>query len=466
MQRFASLVAFFYLLSLVAYIKFRLTAEDIEQRAKGIVLFYIISFFSAILAMKTKENAFTLPIVITLYEFCFFSVPLPRASASPHLRVTLSKRLLYLVPILLTLAIVPLTLMVQGGAHALDPRALDQKVFSRQDYFFTQFRVIVTYLRLLFLPVNQNFDYDYPVFKSFFDPQIILSFLFLSALFGLGVYLVKQAKVEEEVEEEVKENKTLPIPQPAFRLMGFGILWFFITLSVESSIIPLWMLINEYRMYLPSVGAIICIVTGAFLLKEKLLSPKAGSIIVAMLVLSVSILSVATYLRNDLWTDKVKLWEDTAKKSPGNARVLGNLGYAYQSLNMPDKAMEQYLVAIKINPDFAQTHYNLAIVYRILNMPDKAMEQYLIAIKVKPDYAEAYNNLGGIYQDFNMPDRAVEQYLLAVKVKPDFAEAYFNLGLLYFNMGQLENARRELISGLNIKPDDQKAQQLLQMISL
>ena len=64
-----------------------------------------------------------------------------------------------------------------------------------------------------------------------------------------------------------------------------------------------------------------------------------------------------------------------------------------------------------------------------------------------------------------MPDKALEQYLLAVKVKPDFAEAYFNLGLLYFNMGQLENARRELITTLNIKPHDQKAQQLLQIIS-
>ena len=35
------------------------------------------------------------------------------------------------------------------------------------------------------------------------------------------------------------------------RLIAFGILWFFVTLSVESSIIPIPMIICEYRVYLP-----------------------------------------------------------------------------------------------------------------------------------------------------------------------------------------------------------------------
>src|SRR5208282_523656 len=69
MQRFASLMALFYLLSLVAYIKARLIAQ--ERWKSGSL--YIISIVSAILAMKTKENAFTLPFVIALYEFCFFN---------------------------------------------------------------------------------------------------------------------------------------------------------------------------------------------------------------------------------------------------------------------------------------------------------------------------------------------------------------------------------------------------------
>ncbi|MBI4688897.1 MAG: hypothetical protein HY754_01285 [Nitrospirae bacterium] len=95
-QRVASLATFFYLLSLVMYIKFRLhdtkkmhdagyTIHDkknptacIMDRESCIVsrascIMYLASLFSAVLAMKTKEIAFTLPIIIGLYEFMFFT---------------------------------------------------------------------------------------------------------------------------------------------------------------------------------------------------------------------------------------------------------------------------------------------------------------------------------------------------------------------------------------------------------
>src|SRR5208337_4870979 len=50
-QRFASLAAFFYLGSLTAYIKSRLSEDK-----RRMLLYYSISFVSAVLAMKTKEN--------------------------------------------------------------------------------------------------------------------------------------------------------------------------------------------------------------------------------------------------------------------------------------------------------------------------------------------------------------------------------------------------------------------------
>ncbi|MBF0560344.1 MAG: tetratricopeptide repeat protein [Nitrospirae bacterium] len=401
-QRFVPLVTFFYLLSLVAYIIFRLETDN--QHKAVLCALYALTLLSATLAMKTKENAFTLPVVITLFEFCFFAG-------------SIKKKLLYLAPILLTLAIIPLSLMSLAGTYHIDPRAGWTVAYSQKEYSFTQLRVIVTYLRLLFFPVNQNLCYDYPIFKSFFNLPVILSFVFLSALFGLGIYMVMQAKLK--VEADTEEDKTLLMHLPVFRLMGFGILWFFITLSVESSIIPIPMLICEYRVYLPSVGIIFCAVTGVFLLKENLPSPTggkiiivtrasrqptagdyckpyAGSLLVVVLVLATVVLSVATYLRNDLWADDLKLWEDTVKKSPAKE----------------------------------QMHYNLGTIYRARNMLDKAIEQYLIAIKLKPDYAEA-----------------------------------FNLGLLYYKTGQMEKARKELITSLNIKPDYQQAQQLLKSIS-
>lgn len=36
----------------------------------------------------------------------------------------------------------------------------------RLDYFFYSIQVIATYIRLLFLPINQNLDYDYLIYNS------------------------------------------------------------------------------------------------------------------------------------------------------------------------------------------------------------------------------------------------------------------------------------------------------------
>ncbi len=496
MQRFASLVAFFYLLSLTAYIYSRLMANDERQKGKGgyrPLFFYCISFISAVLAMKTKENAFTLPFVVLMYEFCFFNGGI-------------KKRMLFLAPVLLTLCIIPLTLMsMTGAAGKINSSLVDPGSYmagftwdySRGDYFYTQFRVIVTYLRMLFFPTHLVLDYEYPVFRSFIHPQVILSFIFLTALFGLGVYLViKQVKVQTESPFAVSQPQ--PLPQPAFRLIGFGILWFFITLSVES-IITTPRLIETYRSYLPSAGAIISTVVMLFLFEDKVRSPKVRKFILVMVVVIIGVLSVATYLQNRVYGDRIKTFELTAKRFPAHAGVqlmLGiayedrnipdkaiehfqtairlnpdywavhfNLGGVYKKLNMPDKAIEQYLITIKLNPDYVEAHNNLGLIYQKLNMIEKAIEQYQIAIKLKPDNASAYNNLGAVYQARNLFDKAMEQYLIAIKLKPDYADPHFNLGVMYYNMGQKENAKREIMAGLRIAPDNQQAQQLLNKIS-
>ncbi len=191
--------------------------------------------------------------------------------------------------------IVPLTIMGAGStpgeiiSQVKDPVSLGYITPTPADYLFTQFRVIVTYLRLLFWPSGQNLLYDYPIYQSFFAPPVLLSFLFLAALFGAAVYLIYRSRQsctgligssavslrsDAAMQEDTPLNPPLPrgedkggcyphySPIHYSRLIGFGILWFFITLSVESSIIPIPMVIDEYRVYLPSVGFFLALVAG------------------------------------------------------------------------------------------------------------------------------------------------------------------------------------------------------------
>jgi tetratricopeptide (TPR) repeat protein len=360
-QRFASLATLFYLLSMVLYVKCRLYGA---LNSKSIAL-YALSLALAVLAMKTKEMAFTLPIMIALYEFLFFGG-------------SLKKRFLYLLPLALTMLIIPLTLFgvdrplgeVIGG---VGEAARLQSDMSRADYLFTQFRVIATYIRLLFLPLNQNLDYDYPTFDSFFEPQVFLSFVLLLSVFGLGIYLVRQLRSSE----------------PAQRFVSFGIFWFFITLSVESSIIPISDVIFEHRLYLPSVAFFPAFVAGIFYATEKLRVKKTFAVTVAICIAVVISLSIATYERNKVWRTEVSLWEDVVRKSPNKSRPHYNFARFLSRAGFDDKAMAHYRIAIALNPRDPQAHFNIGVLYLDGGLVDEARKEFETALKLNPRHPEA-----------------------------------------------------------------------------
>ena len=232
-------------------------ARGLDSSKKAGYLFYAMSIISTILAMRTKEIAFTLPVMIILYEWMFF-------------KGDVRKRLLYIFPFLLTMLIIPLTLMgfkgSPDGVIGVDELTRIAGIgLSRWDYLITEFRVIVTYIRLLFFPINQNLDYDYPIYRTFLNPEVLLSFLFLLALFGLGAYLFYVSTRTE------KGNRLW------LRMVSFGIFWFFVTLSVESSIIPIVDVIYEHRLYLPSVGFFLAFMSGMVFIREKFGTPNESS---------------------------------------------------------------------------------------------------------------------------------------------------------------------------------------------
>ncbi len=486
-QRFASLAAFFYLLSLVMYIKSRLRGIDDYpsptplpqgegarlnsiplpqgegarlnsiplpqgegarlnsiplpqgEGARGRVssvpgfIFYGISLLSAVLAMKTKENAFTLPVVITLYEFCFFTPP-PNLSPSQR-RNFLQQRFLYLAPMLLTLCIIPLALMGLSGTHGLDPALYGARVFHRGEYLFTQFSCIVTYLRLLFFPVNQNIDYNYPLYRSFFNLKVLSSFLFILCMVILGVYLIYRSAAETRDES--------PVTRAYYRLIGFGIFWFFITLSVESSIIPIPMLFCEYRAYLPSVGIFVAVTTLIFMqatgpVKMNALRKKRTAVLI--LFLAVVVLSAAAVKRNALWTDKVGLWADAVSGSPDNPEAYFYLGKAYAEKGRDDKAIEMYNTAIALNPSNYDAYNSRGILFVNKRLLDQALKDFDAAIALNSFFFEAFNNRGNIFFSRGQMNESMNDYNRAIALNPACSDAYHGLGIVLFKTGRLDEA--------------------------
>ncbi|OGQ42737.1 MAG: hypothetical protein A3A85_09285 [Deltaproteobacteria bacterium RIFCSPLOWO2_01_FULL_42_9] len=508
-QRFASLATLLYILSLTLYIKARLQTVQTGANAVGkffstsTLTFYFLSLVSAILAMKTKEISLTLPFVIILYEVMFF--------APTKQNYGFAKRLLYLIPVTLTAFIIPLSLIgtdrpVGDMIGELREAAQETEEISRDVYLLTQFRVIVTYIRLLFLPINQNLDYDYPLSHSLFEPQTFAFFLFLSAIFAFAIYLfIRSRRTAKSPSRLAGEKTKSPSPHRGEGrgegkcyglLISFGILWFFITLSVESSIIPIRDVINEHRLYLPSVGAVIAFGSGVlygFSYARERLGIKVSLLLATCVLLFVTAftLGIATYKRNLVWKDDIALWDDVIEKSPEKARGYNNLGKALQEKelftesikalqqaiqlkpNLPephtnlgnvyskqgrfDYAIKEYRAALKLNPYDAEAYNNLGNTYYSQGLFNEAMQAYVIAVKLKPDYPDAYNNLGSLYATQERIDAAIEEFKKALRLEPAIAETHNNLGNAYSEQGRIDEAIKEYRIALKLKPDYAKA---------
>jgi hypothetical protein len=404
-QRFASLATMLWMLSLVSYIQSRLLPGTDSGGIKRSAL-YMLSLISAILAMKTKEFALLLPIVIAMYDLMF-------------LEGSLKKRFQRLTPIILTMTIVPLSLISSSvsGLGKSDAKIWgQQEIISRADYLFTQFRVIVTYIRLLLFPANQRFDYDYPIYRSFFIPEVVISFLLLLMIFLGGVCLLGLSR------DSARKNRHL------YRLMAFGIFWFFITISAESSIIPIADVIFEHRLYLPSIGFFLALVSAVELLRvqwPERTSVQTGLVVALMLVATG--LSVATYARNSFWGDRVGFLENEVRLSPGKDRPRTLLGVMYGELGRMDEAVYQLKIATATNPKYGGAHYNLAITYLRMGRLDEAASEYKQTIALKFDYADAHASLGEIYEKQGLLEEAASEYSIALMLSPMSEKTQNNL---------------------------------------
>ncbi|MEO5658053.1 MAG: tetratricopeptide repeat protein [Nitrospiria bacterium] len=453
-QRMTSLASLFYLLALIGYLKGRTTEG---ARRWG---WWAAALAAAAAALGSKEIAATLPLAVVLIEICLIGGSVRRG---------LGPRLAWVA----VLAVPVAALAVLAAQHEtggsfwaqLTAHRSSTQWFTVEEHLLTEGRVIVHYLTLLVWPhpSRLTFDYSFSVSHGWVDPPAtLIAWIAIAGVIGWAIVAGRRAP-----------------------LVSFGILWFFLNLATESSLIPLD-LAFEHRLYLPSMGAAwLAAVAAAGLVRRGGARVRLRLAIAGLLLTGVW--TMWTIERNRVWATEFSLWSDTAAKAPANPRALTLLGVAYTDRGEPDRAFEAYQAAIRANPDFHDAHanlgsaliargdldgalaaftraraldpknaqdaYHLGLIHQKSGRLDEARREYDTSLRLDPDDASTHNNLGAVHQAAGRWDAALAEYETAVRLDPALAQAAYGLGQVSQHRGHADEALRAYRRTIEIKPE-------------
>ena len=362
----------------------------------------------------SKQNAVVFPLVLLAFDLLFVS----RERRARIVALGVAAAALLVVP----LQRVYLLVRSVGSDQLLERATTLAEGTTRFEYLLTELRVVVRYLGLLLVPVGQTLEHDVSMSRSLAEPAVLVSALLLAALFGAGLWLAWPRRARN-AEAEAESGVARALRDPAWRLVGFGVIWFFLCLSVESSVIPIPDPMLEHRLYLPSVGFFLAVALAVAITGSEAGARKR----LALLGLLAIPLAVATHARNATWAEPERFWYDMLEKSPRKARVAYNVGFfELQRERRPE-----------------------------------ALALFQRTVELDPKYAAAWIWIGNLERQNRRPEAAVRAYESAIAADPANWATLLDLRTAKLQLGDLEAARRLWSQAVEIAGSREKVEEFL-----
>jgi Flp pilus assembly protein TadD len=468
-----------------ALLTIQLILRNIQRPSRPTVILACACFFLSLLA---KEDALVFLGAIPLMLYVFRDLELKAIART-------------MVP-LIVVSVLWLALhqwVIYGNsppvhAYNLDDNSLvGAKTFLEREA--TAFYIMGRYLLLLFFPHPLSYDYSY-------NENPVISFGSAKAIAPLVVYAILAFVAIRNLKKK--------------SFISFGILFFFITISMTSNLVVLiGATMADRFLYVPSLG--FCIILTYFWIRFlnvpgdgtpalRFTNPKYLPVYILL-----ALYSYKTCTRNMAWHDDLSLFMADVRSSSGSARAHYNAGtemldgfvLPIRDVNSATRknalhvAISELETAVKIDSaaflyrlnlasaymhdgNFAEAakHASIAIgisdtdprAYSILGSADYSVGKYEDAIKYLTiatakglSDAGTWNYLGGAYSSTNNFEKAKDCFERALQVDPQNVDGYKNLGSAYGNLHQLDKALQVFKRGLDANPSDPQLNQLMGM---
>jgi len=427
-QRMTSLSTLFCLISLLFYLKARNRQTNFLIPQKTILL-YIFSGLAWVLAMLSKEIAAILPVIIIAHEIYFFQL---------ISRVRTRKKSFSIVLILFV------CLLLSEGLYFIGPSLIGSiladyahRDFSLVERLFTEPRVVFHYIGLFLYPLPNRLRLYYDTFAI--SHNLFTPFTTIIAIIGTLFWLASIVFFFKK-----------------HRLLSFGLLWTFLTLLIESTIIALE-LVFEHRFYFPSIGLVLAMIVGLIWCFEKAnLRPKLLYFCIFFLISSQIL---GTYSRNKTWGNELEFSIDEIQKEDDSVRALTNIGLYLIKRGHPVAADKYLQKALTLAPD------NLIVLndlYQIYHNPpfqkhkqaESYLQKFFSAVKAGKAVSTDTQTLSNLAHHLFKSERYKDSLLLLEQESKYYAapEVFLHIGQCNIQLKDFDKAITALSHASEIEP--------------
>ncbi|MFZ5799681.1 MAG: tetratricopeptide repeat protein [Thermodesulfobacteriota bacterium] len=351
-----------------------------------------------LLGLLAKTMMITLPLVLLLMDIW----PLQRFGRSaaptrgPDVPVAKAARLLLEKSGLLLIAGI-FVLVSTGAMEDLRVEAKTLSPFWRYDFLL----FLPHYLQKFIWPVRLS-----PLYPYVENPAVLQLFLGAAGLAAVTLITVLVSR--------------------RFPFLLTGWLWFLVTLLPVAGLIhggP--HRVADRYTYIPLIGLFIALAWTWKMFSDR--NPHRPRTMATAAVVLLTVLSVLSWQQANRWRSSISLFEHVISVHPANEVALNNLGDALDRQGKKQEAMDRYLAALAIRPDYARARYNLGNTLASLGRTEEALYHYQATLVIFPEFAQAHNNAGVLLARKKRYLEAKEHFAAALAQEPDYADARNNL---------------------------------------
>ena len=410
---------------------------------------------SFVLALLSKEQAVTLPLLATVYEHFYRA---DRAETRPAQKV-----LRYAVLWLLTVLYLLFRVRVLGALSS----GWGNYGLTWYQAFVSAIALVGQYLWKVLWPVDLRVFCPFHPSGGLFDPAVVGGVAALAVSCALFFFLWRRA-----------------------RSLSFGLLWILVPLVPVLN--ARWMpsvVFAERYLYLPSVG--FCWLLGWGFLGLWARASARGAVwsraLATAFVLLVALCSFRIVTRNRDWKNDLTLytntlaacpdafyvreflgttywemgdaesaereWHEALKMAPQDPYTLGDLGMVCLKNQQYPEAVDFLKKSLEFDPNNAASHLYLGVAYMDTHSLELAEPELRTAVSLFPLNSNARNALGKLYLGEGRTVEAEEQFRRSVEIEPN-VRGYGGLGLIHWQRGDVKLAEQEWREALRLAPND------------